>query len=327
MGHPKPFGLNMIAVGNEENLPNEYFANYLQFRDAIKAKYPDVTVISNSGPDDMGVTFDNLWAKNKAAGSDMVDEHYYNSPSWFLQNNGRYDAYDRNGPKVFLGEYASLTDEERRAVAETAVWAVGDLGVTVVGVHAPGSHQARIWTEHARDIGADAVLCLPPTTYRASRTEIVDHFATVAAVGLPVMVYNNPIDTKVDLTPDVLAEISQIEHIVAVKEFSGDVRRILEIRERAPSLAVSAGADDLLLEAVLMGATGWFAGFPNVFPAESVRLFELARSGELPRRAGSTNSSSRPSVGTRAPSSCKRSSTAWISSTDTAVHAVRRAGR
>ena len=79
----------------------------------------------------------------------------------------------------------------------------------------------------------------------------------------------------------LLAEISQIEHIVGVKEFSGDVRRILEIRERAPSLAVSAGADDLLLEAVLMGATGWFAGFPNVFPAESVRLFELARSGEL----------------------------------------------
>ena len=72
-----------------------------------------------------------------------------------------------------------------------------------------------MWTEHARDIGADAVLCLPPTTYRASRTEIVDHFATVAAVGLPVMVYNNPIDTKVDLTPDVLTEISQIEHIVA----------------------------------------------------------------------------------------------------------------
>jgi dihydrodipicolinate synthase/N-acetylneuraminate lyase len=203
-------------------------------------------------------------------------ERYAEHCRWLIASG--CDGVGANGS---LGEYASLTDEERRAVAETAVWAVGNSGVVVVGVHAPGSHQAQMWTEHARDIGADAVLCLPPTTYRASRAEILDHFAIVAAVGLPVMIYNNPIDTKVDLTPDLLAEIGQIEHIVAVKEFSGDVRRILEIRGRAPSLTVSAGADDLLLEAVLMGATGWFAGFPNVFPAESVRLFELARSGEL----------------------------------------------
>ncbi|MEU4239118.1 alpha-L-arabinofuranosidase C-terminal domain-containing protein [Actinoplanes sp. NPDC026619] len=120
MGHPKPFGLSSVAIGNEENLPDEYFANYLQFRDAIKAKYPNVTVISNSGPDDMGVTFDSLWAKNKAAGSDMIDEHYYNSPSWFLQNNARYDAYDRSGPKVFLGEYASLDAKFANSLAEAA---------------------------------------------------------------------------------------------------------------------------------------------------------------------------------------------------------------
>jgi alpha-L-arabinofuranosidase len=120
MGHPKPFGLKMVAVGNEENLPDAYFANYLQFRAAIKARYPNVTVISNSGPDDQGSTFDNLWAKNKAAGSDMVDEHYYNSPAWFLQNNKRYDSYDRNGPKVFLGEYASLDAKFANSLAEAA---------------------------------------------------------------------------------------------------------------------------------------------------------------------------------------------------------------
>ncbi|MFD0519585.1 alpha-L-arabinofuranosidase C-terminal domain-containing protein [Paractinoplanes durhamensis] len=120
MGHPKPFGLSSVAIGNEENLPDQYFANYLQFRDAIKAKYPNVTVISNSGPDDTGATFDNLWAKNRAAGSDMIDEHYYNSPSWFLQNNARYDAYDRSGPKVFLGEYASLDAKFANSLAEAA---------------------------------------------------------------------------------------------------------------------------------------------------------------------------------------------------------------
>ncbi|MCM4077366.1 alpha-L-arabinofuranosidase C-terminal domain-containing protein [Paractinoplanes hotanensis] len=120
MGHPKPFGLTMVAVGNEENLPEEYFANFLQFRDAIKAKHPGVTVISNSGPDDMGVTFDNLWAKNRAAGTEMVDEHYYNSPNWFLQNNERYDSYDRNGPKVFLGEYASQDAKFFNSLSEAA---------------------------------------------------------------------------------------------------------------------------------------------------------------------------------------------------------------
>jgi alpha-L-arabinofuranosidase len=119
-GHPKPFGLTTIAVGNEENLPEEYWANFLKFESAIKAKYPDMIVVSNSGPDDQGGTFENLWAKNREHGSDMVDEHYYNSPAWFLQNNRRYDAYDRNGPKVFLGEYASLDNKLYNSLAEAA---------------------------------------------------------------------------------------------------------------------------------------------------------------------------------------------------------------
>ncbi|MEU4619916.1 alpha-L-arabinofuranosidase C-terminal domain-containing protein [Actinoplanes sp. NPDC023801] len=120
MGHPKPFGLTTIGVGNEENLPEEYWANFLKFEAAIKAKHPDMVVVSNSGPDDQGSTFENLWAKNRAHGSDMVDEHYYNSPAWFLQNNRRYDAYDRNGPKVFLGEYASLDNKLYNSLAEAA---------------------------------------------------------------------------------------------------------------------------------------------------------------------------------------------------------------
>jgi len=185
------------------------------------------------------------------------------------------------GPNGSLGEYSSLTDDERRAVAKTAIEAVGDDGIVVVGVHGVGSHQARAWAEKAAEDGADGVLCLPPTMYRANRGEVIAHFTEVAKAGLPVMVYNNPLDTKVDLTPDLLGEIAQIENIVAVKEFSGDVRRILEIRELAPDLAVIAGADDLTLEALLMGATGWFAGFPNVFPAESVRLYNLALEGKL----------------------------------------------
>ncbi|KOG30056.1 alpha-L-arabinofuranosidase C-terminal domain-containing protein [Streptomyces resistomycificus] len=120
MGHPEPFHLTHIGVGNEENLPVEFMARFKQFRTAIEAKYPDITVVSNSGPDDTGSTFDTAWQLNREAKVDMVDEHYYNSPQWFLQNNGRYDSYDRNGPKVFLGEYASQGNAFKNGLAEAA---------------------------------------------------------------------------------------------------------------------------------------------------------------------------------------------------------------
>ncbi|CAM5660812.1 alpha-L-arabinofuranosidase C-terminal domain-containing protein [Streptomyces canus] len=120
MGHAKPFHLTHIEVGNEENLPNEFFARFKEFRAAIQAKYPDIQVISNSGPDDSGTTFDTAWQLNKDAKVDMVDEHYYNSPQWFLQNNDRYDSYDRSGPKVFLGEYASQGNTFKNALTEAA---------------------------------------------------------------------------------------------------------------------------------------------------------------------------------------------------------------
>ncbi|AMW09421.1 alpha-N-arabinofuranosidase [Streptomyces qaidamensis] len=120
MGHPKPFHLTHIGVGNEENLPKEFFARFERFRTAIKAKYPDITVISNSGPDDAGTTFDTAWQLNREGKVDMVDEHYYNSPNWFLQNNDRYDSYDRSGPKVFLGEYASQGNAWKNGLTEAA---------------------------------------------------------------------------------------------------------------------------------------------------------------------------------------------------------------
>jgi alpha-L-arabinofuranosidase len=120
MGHPEPFGLTHIGVGNEENLPDAFFERFTQFRAAIEERYPDITVISNSGPDDTGATFNRLWQLNRESDVDMVDEHYYNNPTWFLQNNERYDAYDRNGPKVFLGEYASQDNRFYNALAEAA---------------------------------------------------------------------------------------------------------------------------------------------------------------------------------------------------------------
>ncbi|MGW0469267.1 alpha-L-arabinofuranosidase C-terminal domain-containing protein [Streptomyces sp. NPDC003027] len=120
MGHPKPFGLTHLEVGNEENLPDAFFARFTRFRDAIEERHPEITVISNSGPDDAGPVFERAWELNRSGGVAMVDEHYYNSPQWFLENNERYDSYDRGGPKVFLGEYASLGNRFSNALAEAA---------------------------------------------------------------------------------------------------------------------------------------------------------------------------------------------------------------
>lgn len=119
LGHPEPFGLEMIGLGNEENTTT-FEANFPQFKAAVEAAYPDIAIISNSGPDDAGTRFDTLWSFNRAQGVDMVDEHYYNDPDWFLDNNHRYDSYDREGPKVFLGEYASRGNTFGNALVEAA---------------------------------------------------------------------------------------------------------------------------------------------------------------------------------------------------------------
>jgi 4-hydroxy-tetrahydrodipicolinate synthase len=183
------------------------------------------------------------------------------------------------GPNGSLGEYSSLSEEERRKVVQVAVDAVGGRGIVIAGAHGVGWHQAKVWAEYAGEDGADAVILLPPTIFRASDSEVIEHFTRVAEVGLPLMVYNNPFDTKVDILPSVVAELAQIPNIVAIKEFSGDVRRILDIKERC-DIDVVAGADDLLFESLVDGAVGWFAGFPNAFPREAVEIYNLVVAGK-----------------------------------------------
>jgi len=212
----------------------------------------------------------------RAPGGLAVDYDRFAEHCDFLIANGCRGV----GPNGSLGEYSSLTDDERARVVETAVQAVGGRGLVVAGVHGVGWHQAVAWAEQAKDAGADGVLLLPPTIYRANRDEVIEHYSRVNEVGLPIMMYNNPIDTKVDLTPDLVADLYELENVVAIKEFSGDVRRVLEIRERC-GIDVIAGADDLLLESLLMGATGWFAGYPNAFPREAAELYDLVRDGRV----------------------------------------------
>ncbi|SNU01915.1 4-hydroxy-tetrahydrodipicolinate synthase [Ruaniaceae bacterium KH17] len=194
----------------------------------------------------------------------------------FLISNGCRGV----GPNGSLGEYSSLTDAERRKVIQVAVEAVNGRGIVVAGVHGVGWHQAVQWAEYAKEDGADGVLALPPIIYRANRSEIIEHYTRLNDVGLPIMMYNNPLDTKVDLTPDLIAELAQLENVVAVKEFSTDIRRVLEIQELC-DIDVIAGADDLLFESLVAGAVGWFAGYPNAFPKEAVEIYTLVQEGKI----------------------------------------------
>lgn len=166
-------------------------------------------------------------------------------------------------PNGSLGEYQTLTDDERARVVHTAVEAAGDGSRVMPGVSAYGSAEAARWAEQAAEAGAGSVLLLPPNTYRADERSVRAHYAEVAAVGLPVVAYNNPLDTKVDLTPALLARLHADGSVVAVKEFSGDVRRAYELAELAPDLDLLVGADDVLLELALAGAVGWIMRLPQ----------------------------------------------------------------
>ncbi|PZU01693.1 MAG: alpha-L-arabinofuranosidase, partial [Chryseobacterium sp.] len=106
MGHPNPFNMKFIGVGNEQ-WGADYIERYKVFEKAIHTKYPDIKIISGSGPSPDGEFFDYGWKELKKLNAQIVDEHYYNSPEWFLKNADRYDKYDRRGPKVFAGEYAA----------------------------------------------------------------------------------------------------------------------------------------------------------------------------------------------------------------------------
>jgi alpha-N-arabinofuranosidase len=106
MGHPAPFNLKMIGVGNEQWGPR-YIDRYKLFNEAIKASHPEIKLIVPAGPSPSGQQFDEMWANWRNLHPDIVDEHYYMSPQWFLDNSNRYDKYDRSGPKIFAGEYAA----------------------------------------------------------------------------------------------------------------------------------------------------------------------------------------------------------------------------
>ncbi len=124
-GHPEPFGLTYLGVGNEDAITPLFEVRFEMIRDAVKARHPDIVVIGTSGPFASGEDYDNGWAFAKRIQVEMVDEHYYVPPQFFWDNPQRYDAYDRNGPQVYLGEYAAHEPDRRNTLRSALAEAAG----------------------------------------------------------------------------------------------------------------------------------------------------------------------------------------------------------
>ena len=182
-----------------------------------------------------------------------------------------------------VGEGCSLTLDEKIRVVEAAKHAAETRVPVMVGVAEFTTAEACTLAREAARVGADGLMVLQAMAYTAKPRETLVHFRSVAAASdLPIMIYNNPPLYHVDVTPDMLAELADVDTIVCFKESSGDTRRFVDVRNRTGDRFIPfCGLDAVVLESVAVGAVGWVSGMANVFPRESETLFRLARGGRL----------------------------------------------
>lgn len=182
-----------------------------------------------------------------------------------------------------LGEGQTLDRDEKLAVLAACGEALRGRAPLVAGIAALSTKEAVALARAAADAGCEGLMVLPPYVYKGDWRETEAHFrAVIEATPLSCMLYNNPIAYGTDVLPDQLAALAvSLPTLHAVKESSADVRRITAIRAALGArLAIFVGVDDLILEGIAMGATGWIAGLVNALPKESVRLFEWAMAGK-----------------------------------------------
>jgi dihydrodipicolinate synthase/N-acetylneuraminate lyase len=181
-----------------------------------------------------------------------------------------------------LGEGATLENSEKIDILKTAVRVSAGKTPVVAAISSLSTANAVRLAKEAEQAGCQALMVLPPYVYTSDWREMKNHVSTIiAASGLSCMLYNNPVAYKTDFLPTEIAELAA-EHanLHAVKESSADVRRVAAIREvLGDRLDLFVGVDDVLVEGVNAGAKGWVAGLVNAYPAESVKLFELAQAG------------------------------------------------
>jgi len=186
-------------------------------------------------------------------------------------------------PLGSLGETATLTFEEKKAILQTVVKAVGSRGGVVPGVAALSTTDAVAFAEMAQAVGCHGLMVLPPYVYTSDWREMKRHVsAVIAATNLPCMLYNNPIAYKTDFLPPHIAELTgEHANLVAVKESSADIRRIAAIKSLIGArLHILVGVDDIIVEGIAAGASGWIAGLVSAYPRESVELFDMACAGK-----------------------------------------------
>ncbi|AIE84208.1 dihydrodipicolinate synthase family protein [Fimbriimonas ginsengisoli] len=181
-----------------------------------------------------------------------------------------------------LGENVSLTLEEKREVIRTALSASAGRVPVLSGVAELSTTAGLAWVRELEDLGAQGAMVMPAMAFRPDRDETLAHYRTIArGTSLPLIVYNNPISYHADVDSEMFAELAEERNLVAIKESSGDVRRITDIINAVGDrYVIFAGVDDLALECAMLGATGWIAGIGLAFPAENQYLWDLMMAGE-----------------------------------------------
>lgn len=180
-----------------------------------------------------------------------------------------------------LGENQPMSGEEKRRVIEAMVKVVNGRVAVLSGVAETSTAEAVRYTRDVEKLGADGVMLMPAMLYKGDPDETLAHFRTVAkSTGLSIMIYNNPISYANDITPELFARLADQKNFVALKESSGDVRRITDLHNTVGGrYAIFTGVDNLALEASILGIDGWVAGSGIAFPAENQYFWELTRAG------------------------------------------------
>jgi len=180
-----------------------------------------------------------------------------------------------------VGENCSLSAPEKRTLMAAIKEAAAGRVPVLSGVAENTSALAAQYARDAEKIGIDGLMVLPAMVYKSNRRETLHHYRTVArSTGLPIMVYNNPVSYGVDITVEMFGELADLPNIVAIKESSEDTRRLTLLRRaHGDRFVLFGGVDDIVLESLMLGATGWVSGLTNAFPRESVALFALAKAG------------------------------------------------
>jgi 4-hydroxy-tetrahydrodipicolinate synthase len=182
-----------------------------------------------------------------------------------------------------LGEASTLEDEEKSILTKAAVQLVQDKLPVLINIAEQSTKRAIAAAHKAEENGASGLMMLPPMRYKAGDRETVEYFKAVAkSTSLPIMVYNNPVDYKIEVTLPMFDELLKCENIQAVKESTRDISNVTRIKNNfGDRLKIMTGVDTLALESLLMGADGWIAGLVCAFPAETVAIYELQNAGKI----------------------------------------------